>query len=209
MNSKSAPVVAELGRPETPAETANRQEESRQRRRQSQTLSNLVIALFACLAVVLLVVTFTEQPGPNIPKVDYQKIALQADVETALASPALPSGWSANSAKFAADTPDNVATWYIGFLTPKNGYIGLKQGIDSNPTWIANQLDSRRATGSKTISGLTWSIYDYRSTAEVGNLAYVMQTQTDSGAIVLFGTASEQDFDVLASNLAAWQETQK
>jgi hypothetical protein len=44
-------VVAELGRPETPAETAARKAESSRLHRQRQTVNNLVYSLIATLGI--------------------------------------------------------------------------------------------------------------------------------------------------------------
>ena len=49
-------IVAELGRPETPEETAARRAENSLKHRQRQTVQNLILALGASLLVVLVIV---------------------------------------------------------------------------------------------------------------------------------------------------------
>ena len=58
------PIVAELGRPETPEETANRKAERSRLHRSNQTALNLVAALIVCLVVVLLIVLVVVRPDP-------------------------------------------------------------------------------------------------------------------------------------------------
>ncbi|MEO7348435.1 MAG: DUF4245 domain-containing protein, partial [Terrimesophilobacter sp.] len=77
---KEPRVVAELGRPETPQEAADRRAEASRVRRQSKTFVNLVIALLASLAVVAVVVLVVVRPdaAPREP-IDYAAIAAEAD----------------------------------------------------------------------------------------------------------------------------------
>ena len=54
--SKQPPIIAELGRPETPDETAARKAASSKAYRSSQTVRNLVAALAVTLAVVAVII---------------------------------------------------------------------------------------------------------------------------------------------------------
>ncbi|GAA3740070.1 hypothetical protein GCM10022239_14630 [Leifsonia bigeumensis] len=207
--SRQPPVVAELGRPETPQEIADRKAESSRRHRQGQTFLNLALALVACLLVVLVTVLVVVRPDPPAREpIDYQAIAAEADAGVPLAAPSLPEGWTSNAASFSAMPADGVANWYVGFLTPKEQFVALRQGIDANPTWVSNQLAGRSATGSTVIDGVTWQVYDHRLAKDAGNLAYAMTatgTEDESGrtsSYVLFGTAPDDEFEVLASALA-------
>lgn len=213
--SKQPPIVAELGRPETPEEIADRKAESSRRHREGQTFLNLGLALVASLVVVLVTVLVVVRPDPPAREpIDYQAIAAEADAGVPLAAPPLPEGWTANAANFSAIPADGVANWYVGFLTPKEQFVALRQGIDANPTWVSNQLAGRTATDSTVINGVTWQIYDHRDAKDVGNLAYAMTatgTETESGvesSYVLFGTATDDEFDVLAEALALTIRTQ-
>jgi hypothetical protein len=193
------PVVAELGRPETPQEAADRKAESSQRRREGQTLFNLVLALVASLGVVLLIVLVVVRPDPPArAPVDYRSIAAEAGATVPLAVPALPAGWIANSAVYDASPADGVASWYIGFITPGEQFVALRQGVDANPTWVASQLGGRLATGTTTIASTEWNVYDHRDAKDVGNLAYGLAATGSGSDYVLFGTASEDEFEVIA-----------
>lgn len=206
---RQPPVVAELGRPETPEETAERKAETSRRHREGQTFFNLAIALVASLLVVLVTVLVVVRPDPPAREpVDYRTIAAEADAAVPLAAPALPEGWTANAAAFAATPTDGVANWYVGFLTPKKQFVALRQGIDANPTWVSNQLAGLASTGSTVIDGVTWQVYDHRDAKDPGNLAYAMTAagpEDDAGqtsSYVLFGTATDDEFEVLAAALA-------
>ncbi len=200
------PVVAELGRPETAEETAARKAATTRAHRESQSARNLVAALLMSLGVVVLIVLVVVRPDPAPREpIDYVATAAQAQptVDEPLVAPTLPDGWSANSAKL--QTSDGVSSWYIGFITPQHQFIGMTQGIDANPTWLAAQLGNSRQAAPVTVDGTVWQAHDNRSVTDVGNLAYVMTTEREDSTIVLFGTASDEEFLTLAASIAAEQ----
>lgn len=201
----SQPIVAELGRPETPEETADRKAESSRKHRSNQTLLNLVLALAASLGIVLFLVLVAVRPSIDAtPRVDYQKLAADAQptISAPLASPSLPKTWSANSARLQTGS-DGVVSWYIGFITPATQYIGVIQGVKANPTWIAAQLSNAHATGAETIGGLKWTVYDQHATNQnPGNDAYALVATIDGSSFVLHGSADTAEFRTLATALA-------
>ncbi|MFP7761027.1 DUF4245 domain-containing protein [Marisediminicola sp. LYQ134] len=202
--AKTPRVVAELGRPETPEETAARKAENSRKHRANQTVINLVLALAASLAIVLLLVLVVVRPDlPAREPVDYGAIAEQAQpaVDEPLADPDLPEGWTANSATIEA-TPD-VTEWYIGFITPSTEFIGFRQGVDADATWVSNQVDDRSSTGEVELGGLDWTIFDYRERRDVGNLAYSMVATSGDSRLVIYGSADDTEFATLATALAA------
>ncbi|MEO8528388.1 MAG: DUF4245 family protein, partial [Pseudolysinimonas sp.] len=136
--------------------------------------------------------------------VDYRAAgaAAQSDVADTLVIPDLPADWTANRAELATGTADGVVRWEIGFLTPGGAYIGLVQGIDANPSWLADQVANTRASGNVQLGGLDWATYDRRDAADPGNLAYALTTVSGASTIVLGGTASDQEFAVLATAIA-------
>jgi hypothetical protein len=201
---KQPAIVAELGRPETPEETAARKAANSRRHRANQTILNLVLALVASLAIVLFLVVVVVRPTPQaLDPLDYTAVAADAQVETSepLIAPALPPGWSANAARFAVVA--EVPTWYIGLVTPTTQFIALNQGIGANPTWVAAVLDDARETGSTTVDGIRWIVYDQRDTGDPGNFAYVMATTIGGSTVLLHGTASTDEFELLAAAIAA------
>jgi hypothetical protein len=195
-------IVAELGRPETPEETAARRAEYSRRRRSSQTIPALVVALIASFGIVLFLIVVVVRPEPEpAPPVDYAAIAASADADVPLIVPALPPEWVANAARFAPR--EQVATWYIGFITPGEQFIAVNQGVEANATWLDSVLDGVEATGTTTIDGVTWSIHDDRADRDAGNHAYALSTELDGSTLVLHGTADDAEFALLAAAIAA------
>jgi hypothetical protein len=199
------PVVAELGRPETAEETWARKDSARRARRQHQTAFNLVLALIASLGIVVFLVAVVARPDGAVDRsVDYQQVAAQADVPgVTLAAPELPDSYSANRADYKDKAADGVDVWTVGFLTPDKQYIGLQQGIDANPTWVANQLDQHAATGSRSIGGTKWTVYDRRAEGkDAGNQAYSLVATFGPNTVVLAGTADDASFRKIAAGVA-------
>lgn len=199
-------IVAELGRPETPAETAARKAESSRNHRLNQTALNLVLAIVASVGIVLLLVLgVVRTNGNQLQTVDYLKVAADAQrqVTTTLVAPKLPSGWTSNSAQIRPAGADGVQSWYVGLVTPdKQGFISITQGLDANPTWVSNQVEQNTKTSERDVGGLEWSIYDLRGQTHSGNLAYAMVTVHGPSTVVLAGTATPTQFDLLAERAA-------
>ncbi len=198
-------IVAELGRPETAAETAARKAENSRRHRANQSLRNLVLALLASLAVVLVLVLVVVRPdGAPRAAVDYRSdaAASQPQAGQTLAGPSLPAGWRANHDGLTTGS-DSVVAWRVGFITPSEQYIGLVQGITANPTWVANSLENKKSTGTTSIAGRDWTVYDHRSDQVPGNFAYSIGTVIGTSSIVLHGTASVAEFETLAVAVAS------
>lgn len=178
--------------------------ERRTARRANQTPFNLVLALLASLGIVLFLVVVVVRPDMEPRTVDFGEIgaAAQASVDEPLAVPELPAEWSANRAELVTDPADGVTRWEIGFLTPEGQYIGLVQGVDANDSWLADQVRSARSEGSDRIGGLTWQVYDRRDAADPGNVEYALVTTSGVSTIVLGGTATDEEFAVLAAAIA-------
>ena len=198
-------VVAELGRPETPEETAARKAENSLKHRQRQTPKNLVLALGASLLVVLVIVLLVPRSDAPLDRdVDVRSIAQQAQIasDDPLAVPTLPEGWRANAAELRTSSVDDVTAWYVGYLTPSDEYLGMYQGIEANPTWVAGLLARTPATGTTTIDGVEWTVYDNRHTSvDVGNAKYGLTTEAGDSTFVLLGTATPGEFESLATAL--------
>lgn len=206
-------VVAELGRPETPEETAKRKAEDSVKHRQRQTVRNLVGSLVASLAVVAVIVLIVPRSDTPIERdIDVASIAAQAQVglEQELAVPELPEGWRSNDASLRQSEADGVTAWYAGYLTPSDEYAGMYQGLGANPTWTADLLANTVASGVVTIDGVEWTVYDNReSDADVGNARYGLVTEAGESTFVLLGTAAPEEFDTLARAIAPAIDAQR
>lgn len=196
-------VVAELGRPETPEETAARVAESRRKRRANQSVKNLILSLVASLGIVLFLIIVVVQQSDPPPPVDYQASAADAAAAlgTDVQSPIVPPTWTANRADLT--TNGGVREWYVGFLTETEGFIALVQGFDTNPTWLDDLLRGASGAEPVEIAGVEWNLYDRRGVDAVGNRQYALVTEAAESTIVLYGTASEDEFALLATAIAA------
>lgn len=205
--NKLPAVVAELGRPETPEETAARKAQNSANHRNRQTVNNLVYSLVATVALVAVIVLVVPRGNPtaSAPPVDYARIAGEAQgVEPdALLVPDLPDSWRSNSAELRTKTADKVDSWYIGLLTPGGEFVGITQGFSANDSWVAEQVDRSMIQGTRDIGGVRWDVYDNRSKGSAaGNVAYALVTASGASTVVVFGTADDAEFVTVASSLA-------
>ena len=142
--NKPAPIVAELGRPETPAETAARKAASSKAYRSSQTVRSLVAALIATLAIVVVIVLIVPRGEPaTAPQIDMVSIA--GDVESTMDSPVivpeLGDFWRVNAAEL---TSGATVVWDVT-LAPsaedERGFIRLAQAFDTDSSWAPQRLN--------------------------------------------------------------------
>lgn len=204
---KPPAVVAELGRPETPEETAARKAQNSANHRNRQTINNLVYSLLATLAIVAVIVLIVPRGNPSAtkPAVDYASIAQQAQGSEpdALLVPKLPADWKSNNAELRTKTSDKVDSWYIGLITPKQQFVGITQGFGANDSWVSDQVNKSRIKGTRVIDGVRWDVYDNRTSgSDDGNVEYALVTSSGDSTIVVFGTAEDAEFRTVASSLA-------
>lgn len=168
--------------------------------RAAQTTRNLIWALLATLVVVLFLVLVVVRPNPaSLPAIDYGAVASQAQDQLGapVAAPALPDAWRANEAELRKS--GDIDVWYIGFITPEEQFIALNQGINANATWVDNVLERETSTGTVRIDGIEWTVYDHRKSDDPGNLAYALVAEVGASTFVLHGTASDVEFETLAT----------
>ena len=204
--SKQPKIVAELGRPETPAETAARKAENSRLYRSRKTINNLIYSLLVTVGLVLVIYFMVPRAegDPNW-KIDYvaqSEIASQSLGEDLLV-PAMPEQWRANAAELRNATNGQVISWYIGFITPADKFIAFNEAFDADATWISNTLKDYPATGEITIDGQVWTVYDNRSMKDAGNVQYALVTTAGRSTVVLFGTADNAEFEQLATSITA------
>jgi hypothetical protein len=204
MSPRSQPrVVAELGRPETPQETADRKLENSRNYRKRKTVNNLVYSLLVCVGLVLVIALAVPRADNSlVPEVDYSAVAAEAQSSTEhiLANPELPGSWSSNRAE--TDKTGGVSSWNIGLITPANEFIGVTQGFNANETWLSQQLRQSAASSTITVDGVEWTVYDNRGRDDVGNMEYALTTQSGNSTFIVFGTADDGEFLTVASALA-------
>ncbi|MGG7465054.1 DUF4245 domain-containing protein [Plantibacter sp. YIM 135347] len=206
MSAAKAPrVVAELGRPETPEETAARKAVNSRNHRQRQTVNNLVLSLIATVAlVVIIVLAVPRAQAPERPDIDFAMLADQAQsgITEPLLVPELPKTWASNYAELRVSSGDKIQSWNIGLISPDDQFVGVVQGIDANDTWLSTQLDGARPTGTTTIDGVDWIVYANGSGTGKGNVSYAMSTVAGPSTIAVFGTASDKTVQTVAGSIA-------
>jgi hypothetical protein len=204
MSPRSQPrIVAELGRPETPQETADRKAENSRNYRKRKTVNNLVYSLLVCVGLVLVIALAVPRADNSlVPEVDYSAVATQAQSSTEhiLVNPELPGSWSSNRAE--TDKAGGVSSWNIGLITPAKEFIGITQGFNANETWLSQQLRQSAASSTLAVDGVEWTVYDNRGRDDVGNMEYALTTESGASTFILFGTAGGEEFLTVASAVA-------
>ena len=66
----------------------------------------------------------------------------------------------ANYARWESGSGSGVPTWEVGYLTPKESFIGLVQTRQANPTWLLQQTKSAPVTGTRNAGGQDWELRD-------------------------------------------------
>jgi len=201
---KAQPIVAELGRPETPEETAARKAQNSRDHRSRQTVNNLILSLLATVGAVILIVLMVPSPkGPTHKSVDYTAVAAQAagTEPDALVTPALSHAWRCNTAELHTDSPDGVDYWNIGLISPDDGYVGVSQGFDAGPSWTSAQLDQVPPGDHVTLDGVTWRKYDNHADSDPGNVKYGLATTAGHSTYVVYGTASLSAIEHVARSM--------
>jgi hypothetical protein len=204
VSDPSARIVAELGRPETPRETADRKARDRVLRRSRQNFRNLIGSLVVCLvAVVFIILLVPRGDGVTQPAIDVKATADQY-AKTAgqpLVAPTVPAGWKSNAAELRGS--GTGSSWYVGYVIDGTGYAGITEGLPGDATLLAATLDDAKPTGTTTIGGLPWRVYDRRSLgSDAGNVAYGLATRIGSVVIAVYGTGSAEQVRGLAAGVA-------
>src|SRR5690625_3001904 len=194
---KNAPVVAELGRPETAAEKQARTEKHSRLYRERKTVNNLIYSLLVSIAAVVVLVLMVPRGVDTFSSrsVDVESLAKEASASAGieLVAPEMPSDWLAKQAEVRHSRTDGITYWHIGYTTPGEQYAAVQQaftadGSPVNETWIAGQLDGELATGTTDIGSLSWTEYDHsgKDPAE-SNMLYGLVSVTDQSTFLVYG----------------------
>lgn len=173
-------------------------------RRAKQTVRNLIYSMLVTLSLTLVIVLLVPRDDSNrIQPVDYVGITqtVQAAVDQTLIAPKLEADWWVNAARIEQDL--GIDTWYVGYITPDDQYIGLTQAFESNPSWLANKLQGNWLDVTVEIEGRTWEVWPtLLPSVPKGTKEYAMVHSFGEQAVVLYGTASEADFQKLATQIS-------
>lgn len=208
--TKPKAVVAELGRPETDAETATRKSRDSRLYRERKTVNNLVLSLLVTLGLVAVMFLAVPRGVGNTEhrNIDVATLAVDASASAGydLVAPDLPAGWRAKQAELRYSEADKVTYWYVSYTTDNEQYAAVTQAFGANDTWISEQLERQAATGVASIGGLEWTVYDHHegtSELEKTNASYALQTEANGATILVYGTDTPDAIRLLAERAAA------
>lgn len=175
------------------------------KRRAKQTVRNLILSLIVTSGLVAAIYLGVPRDDSNrITPVDYQTIAVSASesLGSQALSPEIPADWWANAAR--VENTLGVSTWYVGFVTESNQYIGLTQVFETNPSWEAEMLAGNFFDSEVQLAGLTWEIWPtLNPSTPRGTKEYLLLHRNGTEVVVIYGTANTDDFEALASAIAA------
>ncbi len=206
-------VVAELGRPETAAETAYRKAEQSRLYKQRKTVNNLVFSLIVSVAVMIVIVLIvprgTDQWSDYSVNVADAAAQNEAGAGRPLVAPNVAESWKAKQAVVRAEKGSDILYWYIGYTTENNAYAAVEQaftktGEPVNETWISQQLEAQQPTGSERIGDLEWTVYDHpKRNAEETNVVFALQAQAGDNTLLVYGTDRPEVLRTLAAEAAS------
>ncbi|WP_349427927.1 DUF4245 family protein [Microbacterium sp. LWS13-1.2] len=197
-------IVAELGRPETPEETADRKAESSRVYRSSQNVRNLIAALLATLAVVVVIV-FAVPRGtpPEREPIDVSAVAadIAASEDRTVITPELSDGWVVNNARIEGNGPVRAFTVvYAPAGEDERGFLRVAQGFDADESWAARVLSGSAPQDTVTIDGLTWERYDL-DPDRTENITVALATDAGADTVLIYGAASEMALEETARSV--------
>ena len=205
--ARQQPVVAELGRPETPEETAARKAEASRLYRKRKTVNNLVFSLLVSLAVMVAFVVLVPQGRGTYLERDVDVVGIATrEAPTAgqpLAAATVPDTWLAKQAELRHNRDEAVTFWYVGYNTPGD-YAAVMQGFTAEHTpatagWVAVQTEEKAATGTTTIGNREWTVYDHRDDSpDRSNITYGVVTELEQSTLIVMGTAAPEEIEQLA-----------
>lgn len=167
-------------------------------KRANASVIGMIIALVLSIAAFLPIVLMNPSPKSDgyRPDIDVSAVARNA-ADVAGFTPAAPDTggtFRANYARWESGTGSGVPTWEVGFLTPKESFIGLVQTRQSNPTWLLQQVKSAPVTGTRSAGGRDWELRDTGK----GEKSMVLP-DTGGTTVILTGSAQLDEFTVLAA----------
>ena len=198
----SGRIVAELGRPETPEETAARKAEASRVHRASRTFGGLIAALIATLAVVLVVIAGV--PRGELAGTDDIDVAAVAQgfseaYGRPVITPIVPESWTVNSAALEGD---DVAAFTIVYVPDGPGFLRVAQAFGPDPSWVSRTLSGATSDGTVTIDGIVWDRYEIGDPSRAQNISYALATAAGPDVVLLYGSAGADTTSLAAAGLA-------
>ncbi len=166
-------------------------------KRANASVIGMLIALVLSIATFLPIVLMNPAPKTDgyRPDIDVSAIAGNAAGVAGFTpvAPAAGDTFRPNYARWESGTGTGVPTWEVGYVTPKESFIGLVQTRQSNPTWLLQQVQNAPVTGTRNAGGRDWELRD------TGKGAKSMVLVHRGTTVILSGTAQLDEFAVLAA----------
>ncbi|WP_425452067.1 DUF4245 domain-containing protein [Arthrobacter silvisoli] len=174
-------------------------------KRANASVIGMVIALLVCVLAFLPIVLMNPTPKSDGYRPDINVAAIAANArDVAGFTPVAPDAgdtFRPNYARWESGSGSGVPTWEIGFLTPKESFIGLVQTSKANPTWLLQQTKNAPVTGKRNAGGRDWELRD----AGKGNRSMVLEYKGTT--IILSGPASLDEMSTLAAAVVKSADT--
>ncbi|MDU0326979.1 DUF4245 family protein [Microbacterium sp. KSW2-21] len=200
-----ARVVAHLGRPETPQETADRKAEFSARYRNSKTFKNLIAAILVTVAVVFVVVAGVPrgepvaQPQPDVPAL---AAGIESDLGRPVLTPSLGDGWRVNQA--STEGVGGTEAWTMVYVREgESGFLRVAQGFDADEAWVGQVLDGTRSTETTEVGGITWNVYRPSNPSGTGNIDYALATPAGPDYVLVYGDAAPETAALAAASVTS------
>jgi hypothetical protein len=166
-------------------------------KRANASVIGMIIALALSIGTFLPIVLLNPSPKSDgyRPDVNVTAIAQNA-AGVAGFTPLAPSAgdtFRPNYARWESGTGSGVPTWEVGYITPKESFIGLVQTKQSNPTWLLQQVRNAPVTGIRNAGGQDWELRD----SGKGDKSMVLVHRGTT--VILSGPAQLDEFSVLAA----------
>lgn len=166
-------------------------------KRANASVIGMIIALVVSVAAFLPIVLMNPSPKSDgyRPNIDVSAVAGNAAGVAGFTPVAPEPGdtFHPNYARWTAAGGTGVPAWEVGYVTPKEKFIGLTQASKANPTWLLQQTKNAPVTGTRNAGGKEWELHDTGKGEKSMVLAYRGTT------VVLAGDANLEEFAVLAA----------
>jgi hypothetical protein len=197
-------IVAELGRPETPEETADRKAESSRVYRSSQNVRNLVAALLATLAVVVVVILAVPRGTPPAREpIDVAAVAerIAASEQRTVITPEMSDGWVVNNASIEGNGSVRAFTVvYAPAGEDQRGFLRVAQGFDADEAWAARVLSGSAPQDTVIIDGITWDRYEL-DPERTGNISVALAADAGTDTVLIYGAVGEKALEETARSV--------
>jgi hypothetical protein len=165
-------------------------------KRANASVIGMIIALALSIGAFLPIILMNPSPKSDgyRPDIDVSAAARNA-TDVAGFTPVAPDTghtFRPNYARWEAGTASGVPSWEVGYITPKESFIGLIQTRAANPTWLLQQTQNAPVTGSRNAGGQEWELRD------TGKGEKSMVLEYRGTTVILSGAAQLDEFAILA-----------